>query len=187
MIIITLKKVTYIPVMQKFLEQGGELWFTLFSGILDMQKAVEKSDNLPETEPLLEWQNHPARSRPVVGALLFILIGAASVLTIAFTGLFLMGLLALLILLGAFATFLFPVKYKITADEVCVSTLFGNQKRVLKNYRRVVKERRGALISPFSRPHRLDSIRGFYIRKEEKPDELWDVLERVINKDKQPG
>lgn len=136
---------------------------------------------------LLEWKNYPARERPVTGVVLFVAVGAISIFAIAFTGMFLLGILALLLMLGAFATFLFPVKYRVTGTGVKVSTLFGDQKREFKNFRRVVREKNGALISPFSRPHSLDNVRGFYIRKESRPEELWTVLENVIRPENAGG
>lgn len=144
-------------------------------------QEFEKTANQPENDAvILEWRNHPAREHPILGVLLFFFIGACGVTAIAFTGYFLMGLLALLVLLGAFSGFLFPMHYRITRNEVRVNTMFGNNKRNLKNYRRVIKEKRGALLSPFSRRHPLDAIRGFYIRKENNPEELWLVLDNIM-------
>ncbi|GAB4302365.1 MAG: hypothetical protein Kow0090_17880 [Myxococcota bacterium] len=151
---------------------------------LKLTHKRDKKDRVGDEEGvvLLEWNNHPARERPVAAAMLFILIGVAGFLAVVFTGMFLMGALTFLILLGAFNGFLFPSRYRLTADEIIVSTVWGNQRRPLANYRRVVRERKGALISPFSRPHILDSVRGFYIRKEKGAEDLWAALEKLVNR-----
>ena len=133
-------------------------------------------------EILLQWKSEPARKRPLVALTLFMCIGACGWAAAAFTGHFLLGLLAILILLGAFSGTLFPSRYKLTAEEIWAKTPFGVERKRIKNYRRVVRERRGALLSPFSRKHRLDTIRGYYIRKEENPEELWEILEKLLDK-----
>jgi len=105
---------------------------------------------------------HPAAREPVVAALV-----AALLLAISAACFWLVAPLTALVLSlglwGSLATFFIPSRYTLEDESLAVSVGPLTQRYPWARFRRVVRDRHGLLLSPFSEPHRLDSFRGVFL------------------------
>lgn len=81
-------------------------------------------------------------------------------------------ILAGLILGGSFVQFFIPTRYDVFEDKIRITRLFNTAEKELKFYRRIIIDKNGFFLSPFSTPNRLDPFRGVYILLENNKDEV---------------
>ena len=110
------------------------------------------------------WEVHPLRQEKASKSLsLIVIVATVSWATAYSFGHFGYGLLSLCVLVLSMAHYFFPSRYKL--DEIGVSRdILGRQtRRVWTDFRRVDARSNGLFLSPFARPSRLDSFRGFFL------------------------
>ena len=116
--------------------------------------------NLPQyvwvVHPLLD---SPRKSVLLVLFLFFLVIGIQ----------FLFGslgltLLSTFFLFGSLRQYFFPFRYEVHDDRIAISSFFFKQNRLWNEFRSYYIDQHGILLSPFSKPSRLESFRGIYVR-----------------------
>ncbi len=111
----------------------------------------------------ITWTVHPARQRPADAALGAAIVSlAAWAVLVSLQSLLLTGL-ALVILLVATAAFWLPTTYILDDTSVTEQRLGRRRIRAWHELRRFTVGSRGALLSPFARPHRMDRYRGIVL------------------------
>lgn len=105
---------------------------------------------------------HPAAREPVLASLVAALLLAIS------AGLFLLvaPLTALVLsfgLWGSLAAFFLPSRYTLQEQALIVRVGPLTQRYPWARFRRVLRDRNGLLLSPFTKPHKLDSFRGVFL------------------------
>ena len=58
----------------------------------------------------------------------------------------------------------FPFRYEVHDDRIAISSFFFKQNRLWNEFRSYYIDQHGILLSPFSKPSRLESFRGIYVR-----------------------
>ena len=114
--------------------------------------------------PRYVWVVHPLFDNPgrsvfLVLFLIFLVIGIQ----------FLFGSLGItflstFFLFGSIRQYFFPFRYEIYDDKIAISSFFFKQDRLWNEFRSCYVDQHGILLSPFSKPSRLESFRGIYVR-----------------------
>ena len=123
----------------------------------------------------LTWSHWPAKQRPLVTALvlvLFLLMWLACYSWLK--DVFITSLLILAVFVYL-AEFFFPTKFGIDSEKVWKKIFIINVEKKWSNLRSYYPDKRGVLISPFTRPSRLETFRGIYIRFDQ------DNKEKIIS------
>ena len=93
---------------------------------------------------------------------------------------FWMVALAGVIFMGALSTFFFPTKYELSKDKVKVKYLFTSVAKEMSMYRTFYPDKNGVLLSPFTRPSRLENFRGLYVRYHRNKDEVDTFVKKIF-------
>lgn len=135
-----------------------------------------------DTRPtLITWVSHPARREPARAAFAVVVIAVMVVGVTLWVGPIL-GLVALLVMLGSVYGFLFAAQYELDERGITIRTIFGSQRREWSTLRRADVGQRGVHLSPFSTRSWLDGPRGIYLRFDGNRDEVMAVIdERIAN------
>ena len=129
-------------------------------------------------EKIITWTAYPARNKRkkyLFWLSIFVIVS----FIYAFGGVF-WGIFSLVLLLATTASFYTPTKYKITDTYIEIKRPLYTQRREFSTLRRVVPDKNGVLLSPFSGPSRLDAFRGLYLLLEgaENRNEIIEFLRR---------
>lgn len=142
---------------------------------------TQDPDSMLQDGMPLEWRVHllqrdPARL-PLVGAML--LLGFVAVYLMFQS--FLSAMVAVLLLVASISEYLFPVRYRITAEGVQADALTSRMRLSWQQARRLVPERQSLLVSPLPAPSRLDAFRGVLLRfaPEGQPGDCASVVEAI--------
>jgi hypothetical protein len=116
-----------------------------------------------DADVIFEWRTHPLGDDPR-RALLFCLALAVT-LAIVWWSFRHLGwtLFAALLLSGSLYRFWLPMHYRLSETELESRQGFLRVTRRLADFRRVELEARGAFLSPYAEPNRLEQYRGVYL------------------------
>lgn len=132
--------------------------------------------------PSLTWISHPFVERPRTSAVLIgFIVGLLIVIKVSFEAWFWV-IFSVVVLFISLARYFFPTRYELTEDAVTMKLLMVKQSRPWSYFRTFYKSARGVVLSPFLRPSRLDTYRGFHLLCYQNRDE---VIEFVSTKLKQ--
>ena len=128
------------------------------------------------------WTSHPLREEPLAKSVLLVLIilGVAFIVGISFQSIT-FAALSLALLTAAMSRYFFSTRYAIDARGFTIAHI-GTRKYSWTNFRRVVRHSDGVFLSPFAKPHRLDTFRGQFLRSK-NPAEIYHVVQQHINID----
>lgn len=149
--------------------------------------ATAHSDADPATDHddparvLLTWRSHPmrragARRGWAIGAVIGIPLG----LLILYGWFY--ALLAVAILGGSLASFFLPTRYVLYAGGLEARFLGVNRRFTWEQFRSFYPDKNGVLLSPFTRPSRLENFRGFYLRFDGCRDEIMQIVSERIRR-----
>lgn len=122
--------------------------------------AVSREEDEGE---VLEWTSHPLRRKPVAATIVSIFILVVSMVVYSTTMSKAFGVLALVVLFASLARFYFPTTYRLTGKRITVKTVTQTLHKDWSQYRTCYPDKNGILLSPFTRPSRLESFRGIYL------------------------
>lgn len=134
----------------------------------------------PDDRVVLSWTVHPVRRRPVISALVIVLMLAIPTLITVLWEMPFMGGISFLMLFGSLAKFFFPTTYKLTSSAISVATMTQTVTKSYALYRSLWPDRNGVLLSPFAGPSRLEGFRGLYVMTEGNADEVLRILGQHI-------
>lgn len=100
------------------------------------------------------------------------------------TGSLLFLTIAIVMLLGSLSGFFLPTEYELYADKIKVRYFLSNLEKEWKSYRSFYVDKNGILLSPFTKPSRLESFRGIYLRLDrnsEIKDKVIDFIKSKID------
>lgn len=119
----------------------------------------------PPTEATaLTWRVHLLQRHPkrLPGLMIGLGIGLGGVWLMSASPL--MVLLALVLLVGACSDYLFPLRYRITAEGVFAEGLTSRYVLRWPEVKRALPEPAGLILTPLATPSRLDAFRGVLLR-----------------------
>lgn len=128
----------------------------------------------------LSWVSHPAKVRKIATTMVLLFIVAVFIVVYSVTYSILMVMLAAFIFLGTLSTFFFPTRYELTKDKIKAKYLVNRVEKEMKNFRSYYPDKNGVLLSPFTRPSRLENFRGLYIRYHQNKNEVDSFIKKIF-------
>ncbi|HEX7319518.1 MAG TPA: hypothetical protein VF399_04070 [bacterium] len=110
----------------------------------------------------MTWSIHPANDNIVKTVVSLVFIFSFLIFILIFYGP-LLAALGLAFLFVSLHSFYFKTTYEIDAESVSIKTVFGAQKRKLKEFKKLYKGKNGVLLSPFKRKTFLNNFRGLFL------------------------
>ena len=110
------------------------------------------------------WVSYPLREEPLAKsvALVLIILCVAFVVGISFQSIT-FALLSLALLTAAMSRYFFATRYILDNRGFTISHI-GTRKYLWTHFRRAAIHSDGVFLSPFAKPHRLDTFRGQFLR-----------------------
>lgn len=138
-------------------------------------------------DPLLQhsWTVHPLRDNWIRTLLLFVLLALIfAAVHLSFQSISVTVLTALCISCSLYRYF-FPSRYDFYEDRIEVVSFSRRSMKPWSDFRSFYADRNGVLLSPFSRPSRLENFRGVYVRFGNSGRlELLDFIRRKVQPDR---
>lgn len=126
------------------------------------------------------WTSHPLREEPLAKSFLLVLIilSVASIVGVSFQSIS-FAFLSLALLTAAMTRYFFTTRYVIDARGFTISYIGTRRQYLWTSFRRAAIHPDGIFLSPFAKPHRLDTFRGQFLRSK-SPDEIYHVVQKYI-------
>ncbi len=110
----------------------------------------------------MTWSVHPANENPVKTIISLVFIFGFLIFILIFYGP-LLAALGLAFLFVSLHSFYFKTTYEIDNESVSIKTVFGTQKRKLREFKKIYKGKNGILLSPFKHKTFLNNFRGLFL------------------------
>lgn len=112
---------------------------------------------------MLEWQVHLAKRSPQKLAIVLFMLFFAPMLGLVLMRHWLFALLGFWMMFTATTEFLLPIRYRMDEGEIRQRALLTLKVMRWEQVKRAVWTKNGVLLSPLTRPSRLDAFRGIYL------------------------
>ena len=134
-------------------------------------------------QPILEYVCYPAGRNRTITLLttVFLLVCVVSVWLISQSPF--MTVLSAVILFGSLAGFYTRTRYCFYADYLTARTPLQTLKKEWKQFRSYYPDKNGVLLSPFTRPTRLENFRGLYIKFASNKEQVMAIVRSKITFD----
>ncbi len=141
-----------------------------------MGRRSPKARTEPEGHPTLRWRVLPcARDWRLTAATVALVLLVLCVVYLAFGHVGWVAISAVF-LFGSLAPFFLPTTYSLDDDGISVRGPFGTTRRAWSALRSHRVGAQGVLLSPFSRPSRLEGFRGIHLRFQDNRDEVMALV-----------
>jgi len=135
------------------------------------------------SQDTIRWTIHPARENPkrTLGAVMIILCFSGIVL-FSFSSVE-WALFSFFILFLSLMRYFIPTSYKLNQLVIESSFLGICKKRKWNEFKRIRSVKGGIFLSPFEKPHRLESFRGVFLMCRRNLNEVFDFAQKHIAKE----
>ena len=129
----------------------------------------------------LQWSVHPLVQEPRLKSAALCLAVVVFPLMAALTfAAALYGVISLVVLVAALSRYLFPTRYWLDGSGLETDHLWWKRRRTWSDFGCARVHPDGLFLSPFRRPHRLDSFRGEFIRCRGNRESVTSFVERHV-------
>lgn len=114
----------------------------------------------------------------------FLLMFLSSILVILYVGFqsIIIVFFSAILLIAPLYKYFLPFHYHCGQDSLVISTCCYNFERQWSSFKSNYIDKNGILLSPFSKPTRLENFRGIYIRfGQHSPTEIVDYIQHKLN------
>lgn len=133
-----------------------------------------------DTMEKLSWREHFAAKEPIKAFIIFIII-LLIVFWVAFSFKdILIAIFSGLLLFGSVFKYFFPTEYFFDEEGVNINFLVFKTHHSWQKFKGVFLCKTGVLLSPFSKPHRLDTFRGVFLLCKENHKEVYEFAKQKI-------
>ena len=135
----------------------------------------------------LSWTVHPFvenwRKSVVLGLFLILLLFG---IYWGFQSIYIAGLSAIF-LIGSLYKYFLPFHHQCESDKIIITSCCYRLERSWESFRSFYVDANGILLSPFSRPTRLENFRGVYVRfGKHTPEDIIDFITSKIKSESSP-
>ena len=126
------------------------------------------------------WTSHPLREEPLAKSffLVLIILSVALIVGVSFQSIT-FAFLSLVLLTAAMTRYFFLTRYVLEAHGFTISHIGMRRQYLWTSFRRAAIHPDGIFLSPFAKPHRLDTFRGQFLRSK-NPAEIYHVVQKHI-------
>lgn len=146
----------------------------------DVDSSTSKSESPHPDE--ISWCVHPFVEN--WKQTIFLLLFLSSILVILYIGFqsIVIVFFSALLLVGPLYKYFLPFRYHCTHDSLVVNACCYSLERPWESFRSNYIDKNGVLLSPFSKPTRLDNFRGIYVRfGKHPPEEIINFIQHKLN------
>ncbi len=147
-----------------------------------VNQDTSDSNGSPQSTPDLSWKVHPIVENRIKSVLLLLFLTIIlSIIYISFQSIVFLFLSAC-ILIGPLYKYFLPYNYHCDLDTLTVSTCCSTTNRSWDTFKSSYVDKNGILLSPFSKPTRLENFRGIYVRfGKHPPEEIINYIQTRIS------
>lgn len=127
----------------------------------------------------INWKSIPFKEHPRRTILLVIFLCVIGVGIYFSFGLYWM-VLAYILLIGSILPYWLPTYYYLDEDGIKIKGIITERKKKWDEFKSYYKDKNGVLLSPFSKPTRLENFRGVYIRFSNNEREVINFISTYI-------
>jgi len=149
--------------------------------------ARTDADTVVDEGAVLNWRCHPVKRRPMVSLAVTAFIVLVGLLVYFATDSRGFTVLALVVLFASLAKFFFPTEYRLSDKKIKIKTTTQTLVKEWSMYRSCYSDKNGILLSPFTRPSRLENFRGLYIMFEKNRDEVTAFVKERVGRGTPPS
>ena len=140
-------------------------------------------------KPLLSWISYPFKDTPLTSVLLIIFyliisLGLWEIAVIKWE-MPLFFYLGILVFTLSLLPYFIPTKYEFFDDKIIITYLFIKVEKNYSDFGCYYADKKGVMLSTFTKPRRLDNFRGQSIRfskKQMEKEELFKLLDKKVGK-----
>lgn len=126
------------------------------------------------------WRVHPVRESWAKSSLLSLfLLLLVSIIYLLFQSVF-VTLLSAIFVIGSLYRYFVPFRYELYELELVVSAPFYQLTKPWSDFRSFYVDNNGVLLSPFTKPSRLENFRGVYLRLGANRSEIIGFIKNKI-------
>ena len=142
--------------------------------------TMDESSQDPSSRTI-SWIVHPLMTEPTLKSvfLVVIIVFVSGAIVVSFEGIG-YGLISVALLLIALSKYLFPTKYILDSRGINSSHIFFTNQYTWDQFQRVDVHSDGVFLSPFGKPHRLDSFRGQFLRFSCNREEVMNAVRSFL-------
>ncbi|MBC8384158.1 MAG: hypothetical protein H8E57_01405 [Candidatus Cloacimonetes bacterium] len=137
-------------------------------------------------KPLLNWISHPLRDFPVHSIILIIFSLILSIglwhLTVIYWEMPLFFYLGILVFLVNLLPYFIPTEYEFFDSKIIIHYLMIKIEKNYTDFGCFYSDKKGILLSTFTRPRRLDNFRGQSIRFSKNQSEKDELIKLLLEK-----
>ena len=126
------------------------------------------------------WTCHPLKRRPLASVLVTLFIMVCGIAVYVTTESRWFSVFALVVLYLSVAKFYFPTTYSMNTEGITVKTTTQKLFKPWSMYRSYYPDKNGVLLSPFTRPTRLENFRGLFVMFDGNREEILAYLKDRI-------
>jgi len=160
----------------------GDRRFRIMLDMESNQREPLSEKGRPHFEYAFRWVAHPLFSRPLRSLAVLSFLCLLFMLVYLITSSRAWMTLAALVMLGSLRQFFLPTTFLLSDEMVVSRFLWFERKRPWEHFRSCFIDENGVLLSPFSRPSRLEAFRGLYlIGANAKPDVVAFIRKKLAD------
>ncbi|MGA1195369.1 MAG: hypothetical protein ACO36I_02585 [Candidatus Latescibacterota bacterium] len=127
----------------------------------------------------MTWTFHPLKdeSRLKSACLVLIIIATSFIIGWSFQS-NTFAWVSFILLTIAMARYFLPTKYTLDETGVTISMMGHQKKFIWAQFKRADQHPDGIFLSPFSKPHRLDTFRGQFLKTGTQTQEIFHVIQQ---------
>jgi hypothetical protein len=132
-------------------------------------------------QPLLEYVCYPAGRNRTVTILTTVFLVICVILVWLISKSIFMTVLSVMILFGSLAGFYTRTRYRLYDSYLTVKTPLSTLKKEWAQYRSFYPDKNGVLLSPFTRPTRMENFRGLYVKFAGNKEQVMGIVRSRIS------
>jgi len=134
-----------------------------------------------QKQPLLEYVCYPAGRNRTITILTTVFLVICVILVWLIAKSIFMTILSVVILFGSLAGFYTRTRYRLYDSYLTVKTPLSTLKKEWTQYRSFYPDNNGVLLSPFTRPTRMENFRGLYVKFAGNKEQVMAIVRSKIS------
>ena len=131
---------------------------------------------------MLKWSSHPVKKKTLISILVIVFLFAVWFVVYLTTYSLLLTGLSVVIMLGSLLSFFLPTHYEMDQEKIKIKFFLTKREREWNAFRSFYVDKNGVLLSPFTKPSRLENFRGIYVRFNQNKEQVVNFVKSKIER-----